>query len=349
MLPVYPWNPYQRLLSAALREAGWETVLLATERRRSSLLRGWWRAGRPPVVHLHWAHDFLGGSRGRPRRATVLWFSLQLRLLALLGVRLVWTAHNLTGHEGEGEKREVEAHRRLVERADAVIVHCEDARRLLVETYRPSDRAAARVHVVPHGSYVGHYADELDQAEARRRLGVPEGGPVFAFVGAIRAYKGVLGLLEAFMRLEAAGPEARLLVWGKPLPKRLGVELETVAVADPRILLRLERSSDEELTTVVRAADAVVLPFRDILTSGTVILALSLGRAVIAPRLGCLPDTVPAGAGLLYDPDEPDGLGAAMRAILAGDLAEMGRRARARAEELSWGPIARLTAQLYEG
>ena len=41
------------------------------------------------------------------------------------------------------------------------------------------------------------------------------------------------------------------------------------------------------------AADVVVLPFRKVTTSGSALLALSLGRPVVAPRLGALRD--PAG------------------------------------------------------
>jgi glycosyltransferase involved in cell wall biosynthesis len=92
-----------------------------------------------------------------------------------------------------------------------------------------------------------------------------------------------------------------------------------------------------------------VLPFRDILTSGSAILALSHGRPVIAPALGCLPETLPADATILYDPTAPDALANAIEAAVAGDLAAMGSRARAFADTLDWKPIAAATADLYRG
>ena len=52
-------------------------------------------------------------------------------------------------------------------------------------------------------------------------------------------------------------------------------------------MLALRYIPDAELQVWLRAADVVVLPFRDILTSGSAILALSFGRAVVAPALGC--------------------------------------------------------------
>ena len=145
------------------------------------------------------------------------------------------------------------------------------------------------------------------------------------------------------------GPDARLLICGKPLPARIGRELEERAAADPRIVLRLERIPEEELSRVLRAADVVVLPFRDILTSGSAILALSHGRPVVAPALGCLPETLPADATFLYDPDDPDALAGALRRAAVPTWRPWESRARAWADGLDWGPIAAQTARLYRG
>ena len=92
-----------------------------------------------------------------------------------------------------------------------------------------------------------------------------------------------------------------------------------------------------------------MLPFRDILTSGSAILALSHGRPVIAPAIGCLPETLPADAAILYDPDAPEALGAA----LAGGSVPTWRpwaRERARyADDARLGRHRGETARLYRG
>ncbi len=356
LLPSYTWNPYQRLLAAALREQGVEATVVSEWPERSPLLGAWQAHGKPDVVHLHWIHDFLGGSKGRPSRRNVLWFDWQLRMLKARGTRIVWTVHNLKGHEAGGDPREAggdpreaDAHRAIIERADAVILHCHRAREALVELYRPSAAAQARMHVVPHGSYVRQYDVDADPAAARAALGLPERGTVFGFVGSIRGYKGVGELVEAFTASHDLGPDARLLICGKPLPARIGRELEERAATDSRIVLRLERIPEEDLSRVLRAADVVVLPFRDILTSGSAILALSHGRPVVVPALGCLPESLPAEATFLYGPDDPDALAGALHRAAGADLAAMGVRARAWADGLDWGPIAAETARLYRG
>lgn len=349
LLPTYAWNPYLRLLAAALTEQGLPSSVVSEWPRRAPIVGAWRAQGRPKVVHLHWIHEFLGGSKGTPTRRAVYWFDWQLRLLKLAGVRIVWTVHNLKGHEAGVNERDRDAHRRMIERADAIIFHCRFAHDALIELYQPSPEAKDRMHVIPHGNYTRHYDVDADAAAARLSLGLPDAGRVFAFVGSIRGYKNVGTLLDAFSRVAELGPDDRLLICGKPLPKRLGRELEARAAADPRIILRLDRIPEDELSRILRAADVAVLPFRDILTSGSAILAMSHGRAVIAPAMGCLPETLPADASILYDPDAQDGLREALRSAARADLAMMGARARIYADTIDWGPIAAETARLYRG
>lgn len=349
LLPTYAWNPYLRMLAATLTELGIKSNVVSSWPARMPILGAWLAQGRPDVVHLHWIHDFLGGSRGVPSRRNVRWFDWQLRLLESRGVRIVWTVHNLKGHEAGDDPNDADAHRRLIERCDAIILHCEYAREALIEMYQPSAAARERMHVLPHGNYVKHYAVDADPVAARRELGLPADAKVFVFVGAIRGYKNVGELLDAFSRLAELGPDARLMICGKPLPPKLGRELEERAAADARIILRLDRIPEEELSTVLRAADVAVMPFRNILTSGSAILAMSHGRPVVAPSLGCLPETLPADASILYDPDDSNGLRGALKAAAAANLADMGQKARDYADTLDWGPIATETAKLYRG
>lgn len=347
-LPDYAHaNPYQRLLAEGLAGQGVRSIGGRPGRYQPfPILSAWIRAGRPRVLHLHWTHEYLKGAEG-PTRLNRLRFLGQLRLLRRRGVRIVWTMHNLGGHDGARHPEEMAVHRDLVRLASAVICHCAAARASAIEAYGLTDREAARLHVIPHGSYLGVYADTIDRAAARERLGLTDAGRVLLFLGAIRGYKGTDELIAAFRAID--DPSARLLIAGKPRGVALRDRLQAAAAPDPRIRLELGFVPDDELQVWLRAADAVVLPFRDILTSGSAILALSFGRAVVAPSLGCLPETVPPEAGIRYDPASPDGLAGALRQALAADLAAMGEAALARARELDWDDIAARTAACYRG
>ena len=72
-----------------------------------------------------------------------------------MGVRIVWTMHNLGGHDGLRHEAEMTVHRDLVGLADAVLCHCVAAREAAIRAYGLEAADAARLHVVPHGSYVG--------------------------------------------------------------------------------------------------------------------------------------------------------------------------------------------------
>lgn len=347
-LPDYSrGNPYQRLLADSLAAQGVRTIPGQPGRRRPfPIVSAWLRAGRPAVLHLHWTHEYLKGRGAGPSRLNRLRFLGQLRLLRRRGVRIVWTMHNLGGHDGSRHPHEMAAHRDLVRVAHAVICHCDAARRAAIVAYGLDATDARRLHVVDHGSYLGVYPDTLDRAAARVRLDLAPDARVILFLGRIRGYKGTDELVAAFRALD--DPAARLLIAGLP-SQGAGRRLRAAAAADPRIRLHLAFVPDDEVQVWMRAADAVVLPFRDILTSGSAILALGFGRAVVAPSLGCLPATVPPAAGVLYDPDAPDALAGALRQALASDLDAMGAAALDRARQLDWATIGAEIARLYRG
>jgi glycosyltransferase involved in cell wall biosynthesis len=63
--------------------------------------------------------------------------------------------------------------------------------------------------------------------------------------------------------------------------------------------------------------------------------------------VGCLPEVVDEEGGILYDPDEREGLSQAMEAALEADLPQMGRHNYQKAKGLGWEEIARRTFEVY--
>jgi beta-1,4-mannosyltransferase len=347
MIPAQS-NPYQAMLADALRAQG-TTVRLGGGPSRipiAPVLLAWVRAGRPRVVHLHWMHRYLSPILGR-RRWAARRTTLELRILRRLGVRLVWTLHNVGEHDGSQSDLEPRFNRRLISLADAVICHCGMARQLAIDAYELPGALHPRLQVIAHGNYAGWYPDTMDRAAARERLGLGSTDRVFLFIGQVRRYKGVEELLEAFRGLDA--PSARLIVAGMPKTSRTQAAIEQQAAGDPRVVLALENIPDVRMQVYLRAADAVVLPYRDVLSSGSAILAMTFGQPVIAPAIGCLPESLGSEGTILYDAAAPDGLIGALRGAMSADLVELGERASAHAATLSWGPIATRTAELYAG
>ena len=341
-------NPYQDRLAAALRDRGVTVRVTPGGGGLFPLLGGVLGPGRPDVAHVHFLHQYLTPAGTRfPRLLAVLMAArtlFELAVLRVLGVSLVWTAHDLLNHE----RRAVEVERwtkhcflRLL--ADEVVVHCEAAKRELLDCYRLPDEVAERMTVVPHGTFAGEYPAEVDRADARERLGLPADATVFTFFGSIRRYKQVPELVRAVDALDGV----HLLVAGNPRTETVEREVRDAAAAAGTVHLALEFVPDEEVQVYMAAADAVVLPFRagerSMLTSGSVLLAMSFGRAVVAPDIGCIGAYVGDG-GVVYEPGE---LEAALERALAADLDAMGERARTRAAALDWDGVAADTLSVY--
>ena len=339
-------NPYQWELADALGKHGVD-VVLSRGIGKLPILGAVRTSRKPDVIHLHWTHGFIVASSALKTIAKGLRFLLELALLKLMGIKVVWTVHNLLQHERQHPRLELLFTRIAVRLYDHLIVHCETAKEAVIKTYRLSQTFKKKISVIPHGNYLGCYENSISRSVARERLGFQDEHIVFLYIGQIRPYKGVPLLMDTFLNLR--DPRARLLIAGKPATDQLKEEIEERAQRDSRIILRLTFIPDNEVQLYLNAADVVVLPYRDILTSGAAILAMSFGRPVIAPRLGCMVETIDEGkGGYLYDPKQEGDLFRAMQEALKADLAAMGKYNLNKVRKLDWDEIARMTLEVYK-
>jgi glycosyltransferase involved in cell wall biosynthesis len=335
-LPVYP-NPYQHLLARALAGEGIEVLEMEATPGVEWLRQ---ERGRVQIMHLHWLSGLYMARWRTPLQ--MAGFAVWLLLAQRFGYRLVWTAHNVVPHVLAGLPALHLAIRRLVmSRADAVIVHCEAGRRELLGRF-PRRKP---VYVVPLGSYEGVYPVTADRTGARARLGLGVEMFVYLFLGNITAYKGLERFVEDFQAI--AGTDDVAIIAGRNRDPTLVARLRAKAADDGRLRLDVREIADDEIQVYLSAADVMVAPFSRILTSSSVMTALSYGLPVIVPRLGCLPELVTAETGIIYDPYTPTALGEALREIKRRDAGAMGRAARISVKRLSWETIARQTAEIY--
>ncbi len=275
--PQLPKNPYLDRLYAPMPGLG---LRVWRGRPRAELPRLLLGRG-PRILHLH----FFDELTQRPGRAATALRSLALlALLALLrlrGVRLVWTAHNLEPHEAFHPAWGRLVYRTVARWSAVVIAHSQAARALLEQRYGPLPHA----RVIAHGNYIGCYGPPRDQAASRAALGLPAGGRVLLSVGALRPYQRLEDLLDAFEQLPA-GARGILLIAGAPQDRAYAEQLGRRAATIAGARLDARFVPDDALATYFAAADAVALPYRQLLTSGALLAALSYARPVIAPALG---------------------------------------------------------------
>lgn len=303
---TFDGNSYSDLLYPSLAARGW-TVVPAD-------LSGRWilrHAAQLSHCHVQWPsfHYYRPGARLSKRLLWLGRFIVLLILLRLRGVRIVWTAHNLYPHDGGREVLEHRIARRVVVRlSSAIFVHGPTAEKIVHEEF-PASRG--KTHQTSHGHWIGFYPDEISGESARRRLGLREGEFVYLFVGTCKEYKNLELLIDAFGSLPRTA--SRLVIAGSFQSDAYLRKIRELAEPfGERILLHPEFIPSAELQVFLRAADAVVLPYKEILTSGTAVLAMSFGKPVIAPAQGALLDLVNPAVGILFSSDSERSLANAM-------------------------------------
>jgi glycosyltransferase involved in cell wall biosynthesis len=266
----------------------------------------------------------------------------------LAGIRVVWSVHELAMKLSEHPVRDRIATQMVAFLAHDIIIHCEAARPLLSAV--AGARAGRKAAVVLHGHFIDTYTNDVTRDVARRKLGLGDDELVVLALGDIRRYKGIYPLIQTFMRLETEG--ARLIVAGeflhRPTYERIARLIET---PDPRVMIIPERVPDDDVQVYMNAADVAVVPYLDILTSSAIILAMTFGRAIIAPRIGCIVDNIDERGAFLYDVDDPEGLAGALRKAIERRTAlqAMGEHNRATVAQWKWEDVAAATLAVYQG
>lgn len=148
-----------------------------------------------------------------------------------------------------------------------------------------------------------------------------------------------LNLIEAFKRLNA--PQTKLLIVGKPYNNKIAENILKRCNKNENIKSFFKFIPDDEVQIYMNAADVVVLPYRDILTSGVVMLAVSFSKPVIAPAIGCIQVVLDYEGSFLYNKLDDEGLLKEMQYALNADLEKMGKHNFKLAKQLSWDDIGK--------
>jgi glycosyltransferase involved in cell wall biosynthesis len=199
------------------------------------------------------------------------------------------------------------------------------------------------VAVVPHGNESVFLRRPPGRAAAT--------GPVILFFGTLQAYKGVDLLLDAFARVRAQRPDARLVIAGASSGDTDLDLLRAEAARIGGVDLRSGYVPMADVPELFEAARLVAAPYRYANASGVVELARTFARPVVATTVGDLPAVVEHEVtGLLVEPGDGAALEAAILRLLdrPEEAQRMGEAGRARSEETaSWATVAERTEEVF--
>jgi len=224
---------------------------------------------KPDIVHVQFTPLL------ERRLPFELWF---LRTVHALGIKLMYTVHNILPHENGDELRS--AYASLYRLMDGFICHDYAAKERLIREFDVDRRL---ISVIPHGplfSEMGDSAERSDRAPS-------SGKPVVLWQGIIRPYKGLSILLRAWQRAIRSGMTAELVIVGTGNDEILESIRQQVCALEIESSVRLDLRfvSTEEVAEYYDEADLVVYPYSQITTSGALMTGIGRGKAIIASDL----------------------------------------------------------------
>lgn len=343
-IPYTKNNPYLDNLAASLKphhitmicDVGFDAHVL-------SILRKVFMQKEVKIVHYHWLDPCIKATGRITTIIKNICFLLEVMIIRLFGKRIVWTVHNLLPHDTEYKKILIYFIRLFVKFTDAIIVHSNYARQLIVNEL---DADISKIRIIPHGNYINNYKNTVSRDEARKKLYLGNNKFVMLFIGRIRPYKGLLNLVDIVNK--STNENLHLVIAGVFDNDRHSDRLLNKIGNHPRFTVHRGFVPADELQYFMNAADIVVLPYTNILTSGVAILAMSFGKPVIAPSLGELTELFNNNGGILYNPANQEGLSGAIEQASHADLEAMGAYNLSRARSQGWESVAAATKTVYQ-
>lgn len=339
-------NPYNFLLYSHLQKLG-VTVMDLGDVMRSprQLWRVFWQG--VDILHIHWPEYALSLplSRMLLHGFTLFVFSLWHRSR---GGKVVWTVHNLSPHEDRYPFLERQFYRALAHVVDGLIFLTETSRSLFQRDEKMRFFKHQPATIIPHGHYLPVYPDRLSKGEARKLLNLPPDSKVILFFGALRPYKGVEELLVAAK--DFSSEDFLFLIAGRPLSEDYKKQLMRITGGCSHIQFHPWHIPDEKVPLYYSAADLMVLPYKEILNSGTVFLALTFGVPVVVPRLGSLKELSQRYPRLVYVYDPPLTKEKVMQAIENIRLSDFEREQEWAnyLKDNDWNKVAKQTLEFYQ-
>lgn len=300
------------------------------------------------VFHIHWLYTFSYTTKLLPIEITQKlmerYFLMYIDIVCILGFKLIWTAHNIQPHNSIfcNQKKTME---KFYGKCDMIICHTEQAKQEL----KSLGVIEGKIIVIPHGNYIKWYENHITKVEARKKLAINKEEFVYLFLGNIRGYKGIDHLLESFLELSKTYRDMTLMIAGKIHEPAI---INTIDGYRQLLLNKLkycnEYIADDNIQTFMNAADIIVLPFKQITTSGSLLLAFSFGKAVICAKNTAF-SHIPPRTCLFFEPSVKNDLQDKMASIYRDQtkIVELEHNAYKFALTLNWKTIAMDTMNVY--
>jgi D-inositol-3-phosphate glycosyltransferase len=302
---------------------------------------------KPKIFHILWNNKFE-------------YFDRTLLMLYYRGTgkKIVLTAHNV--NQARRDLKDSWLNRltlRVQYRLAAhIFVHNEKMKDELLRDFGVRNEG---VTVIPFGINNSLPDTDLTPELAKRTVGVTKAERTILFMGRIRPYKGIEYLLAALKILRSDDTSYRLIIAGEPKKgsEKYYEEIRGIIDRDFKpadIILRMQFIPDQEMELYLKAADVLVLPYKEIFESGVLFLGYSFGLPVVATDVGSFREEIVEGrTGFVCKQADPADLARAIETYFRSDLYRELPQRRLEIREYgyaqhSWEVVGGLTRNVYE-
>src|ERR1700743_1422424 len=242
-------------------------------------LIGYVMRSKPKVLHILWNSKFEYFDR-----------TLLMIYFKLCGKKISLTAHNV--NQARRDNKDSLLNRLTLkiqyQLTDHIFVHTQRMKDELCEDFSVIPDA---VTVIRHPVNDAFPDTDLTPLKAKEQLGIAADEKAILFLGRLRPYKGIEHLLAGFKQVVSTESGYRLIIAGAPNKGNEDYvdqirEMVSKDFTGSQIILRVKFIPDEEMELYLKAADVMVLPYKDIFQSGILFLSYSFGLPVVATDVG---------------------------------------------------------------
>jgi len=314
---------------------------------------------------LYYARLYRYSMRSKPATFHILWNhkleyidrTLSMMLYKLFGKKIALTAHNVNQAKRDHQdsllnRLTLKIQYRL---SDHIFVH---TRKMKDELLQDFGIAGSAVTVIRHPINSIFPDTDLTSSEAKSQLHLADGEKVVLFLGRIKPYKGIELLLAAFQQLIARSPTYRLVIAGEPHKGSEAYldEIRKIVARDfgpGEVLLKFQFIPDDQMELYLKAADVLVLPYKDIFQSGVLFLAYNFGLPVVATDVGSFREEIIEGeTGFICRPEDAADMAKTLEGYFSSGLYKSLSTRRHDIKDYankmhSWDAAAELTTAAY--
>jgi len=234
------------------------------------------------IIHYNWIENLNYGSNAK----YIISFIKKVMILCLLKMfnkKIVWTINNKISHESRYKPLDIIMIKFIIIISNRIHILSNISRQVIKDYYKNINNN--KIFYIPHGNYI----DNIKKYVLKK----PDKKIKFIYFGIIRLYKNIELLIEVFNSLEKfTDVDFELEITGKYDSHEYIRKLTQLAHNNDKIILHFNYINDDELNAVIQSSDIAIFPFdmTSALNSGTIMLAFSNKRTVIAPLIGTLQD-----------------------------------------------------------